>query len=291
MGENYRSLKTAELSNWTGKAYIGKRKHVNILSSFDELNAPGVYFLISDIEDSFQKRIYIGEADEIAKRLENHYRKKEWWDDFVCFISKDSNLTKAHVRYLEKVMYEIAKDNKTTIELDNSNTPTGSKLPVSDCDDMDEYGEKVIFVLKNLGIIDFTSIVKATEDINPSLELETEGDKTIFYLNVPGPKGVASKKANLQIRDGVYVLLKGSYIKKTSTESFSSHNYLRLRKQLEDAGYFVDCDDNNFLKLERDIDFNSPSAAAAIVRNSSMNGRKEWKTQSNVTLDDFENRI
>ena len=31
MGEKYKSLKTAELSNWTGKAYIGQRKHVQML--------------------------------------------------------------------------------------------------------------------------------------------------------------------------------------------------------------------------------------------------------------------
>lgn len=57
MGEKYNSLKTAELSNWTGKAYIGQRKHVQMLQSIEKLVYPGIYILISKIEDSYQKKI------------------------------------------------------------------------------------------------------------------------------------------------------------------------------------------------------------------------------------------
>lgn len=287
MGENYKNLKTAELSNWTGKAYIGQRKHVNVLQKFEELIVPGIYLLISDIEGSYQKKLYIGEADEISNRLDSHFKNKDWWESFVCFISKDSNLTKAHVRYLEKKLYEIAKDNKTTLELDNLNTPTGSKLPISDCDDMDEFCEHIIFVLKNLGIIDFTKINKVNSV--HIKDIEDDDKRVIFYLSVPGPKGVKSEEAKLVISNGSYVLLEGSYIRKSKVNSFTSHNYARLRKQLEDEGYFVECDNMNFYRLSKDLEFNSPSAAAAIVRNSSMNGRKEWKTKSKITLDNYEN--
>lgn len=129
MGEKYKSLKTAELSNWTGKAYIGQRKHVQMLQSIEELASPGIYILISEIEDSYQKKIYIGEADEVNKRMAEQFKLKDWWNDFVIFISKDANLTKSHVRYLERELYEIALKNKTTIDTTNGNTPPGSKLP------------------------------------------------------------------------------------------------------------------------------------------------------------------
>lgn len=292
MGESYKNLKTAELSNWSGKAYIGQRKHINILQKFEELSAPGIYFLSSDIEGSYQKKLYIGEADEISKRLSNHFKNKDWWDNFICFISKDSNLTKAHVRYLEKKIYEIAINNKTTLEVSNINIPPGSKLPVSDCDDMDEYCDHVIFILKNLGIIDFTKInvpiIEGSEEIQRSVELTS---KNIFYMNVLGPKGVKSKQAKLIISDGVYILLEGSYIKRSSVDSFDSHNYARLRKQLEKDNYFIESNSKYFLKLNKNVEFSSPSAAAAIVRNSSMNGRKAWKMKNGLTLDDYENKI
>ena len=55
-------------------------------------------------------------------------------------------------------MHAIAINNFTTIELENRNIPTGSKLPQSDLDDMDEFKENMIFVFKNLGILDFTKL-------------------------------------------------------------------------------------------------------------------------------------
>ena len=285
MGDSYKYLKTAELSNWTGKAYIGQRKHVNLLDNFEDLNAPGIYILLSDIEDSYQKRIYIGEADEISKRINDHFRHKDWWNEFVIFTSKDSNLTKAHARYLEKKLYEIATKNKTTIELNNGSTPPGSKLPESDIDDMNEFCEHVIFVLKNLGILDFTKM-----DLLPDLKQNNQRiDNATFILNVPGTKGEASRVAKLTIIEGVYRLLEGSYIRRESVNSFASHNYARLRKQLESENYFKKTDSNSFYQLNKDVDFNSPSAAGAIARNSSINGRKEWKLPTGMSLDEYEN--
>lgn len=285
MDEVYKHLKTAELSNWTGKAFIGQRKHINIIQDMEELSVPGIYFLLADIEGSYQKKLYIGEADEINNRLKNHFDKKDWWESFVCFISKDSNLTKAHVRYLEKLIYQIALNNKTILVLDNNNVPTESKLPISDCDDMDEFSEQVIFVLKNLGILDFTRIESNKDEIS----IGTNEQQIRFYMNVPGGKGVENRKAELIIKDGLYILIKGSYIRNEIAGKATSHNYARIRKQLETEGYFESTESKDFSRLNKNVEFNSPSAAAAVVRNSSINGRKEWKNEDGITLDDFEN--
>ncbi|WP_312114343.1 GIY-YIG nuclease family protein [Brevibacillus reuszeri] len=287
MGEEYKNLKTAELSNWTGKAYIGQRKHVQMLQNIEEVSSPGLYLLISEFEESYQKKIYIGEADEVNVRISEQFKKKDWWSDFVIFISKDANLTKSHVRYLERELYEIAIKNKTTIETINGNTPPGSKLPVSECDDMNDFNENIIFVLSNLGILDFTKTQITDENINNKRKQESD----IFYLNVPGAKGEVTKEARLIIIEGTYRLLSDSYIRKDHVSSFSSHNYARLRRQLEEDGFFEASDSESYFKLCRDIDFKSPSAAAAIVRNSSMNGRKEWKLKSGISLDEYENRL
>ncbi|WP_028596211.1 GIY-YIG nuclease family protein [Paenibacillus assamensis] len=287
MGENYKNLKTAELSNWTGKAYIGQRKHVQTLQGFEELSAPGIYVLISELEDSFQKKIYIGEADEVNKRISDHFKNKDWWSDFVIFISKDANLTKSHVRYLERELYEIAKRNQTTIETVNANTPPGSKLPLSDCDDMKHFNENIIFVLSNLGIIDFTK--KKVTEVKEDFVQERNKD-SVFYLNVSGIKGEETREAMLVAEDGAYKLLKGSSIRKDIVNSFSSHNYVRLRNQLEQEGYFILSNSGSFFELAKDVEFTSPSGAAAVVRNCSMNGRREWKLKSGVSLDEYENR-
>ncbi len=43
MGSDPKSLKTVELVNWTGQAFIGGREHVNQIRDRKELSEPGVY--------------------------------------------------------------------------------------------------------------------------------------------------------------------------------------------------------------------------------------------------------
>lgn len=284
MGDDYKNLKTAELSNWTGKAFIGERKHSKLIQNINELSVPGVYFLTSKSKSGTQTEIYIGEADEVKKRINNHFAQKDWWDNFIIFISKDSNLTKAHVRYLEKAIHSIAKQNITTLNLRNSAVPTGSQLPDSDIDDMETFLDNMLFVLKNLGIIDFTIIEE--ED----LLIEEEN---IFYLKLTNnrlDKSGNVLKAKLSITSEGYKLIKGSFIEGKERKSFNSHSYQILRKKIEDEGFFKKSNYDEILILENDLTFDSPSAAASVIKNRATNGRKEWILKDGTTLDDYENK-
>lgn len=93
-------LRTAELSNWTGKAVAGPRSELEALLARDEAANAGVYFLTGSDTESGQPAVYIGEAEVIRERLKNHLAK-DFWNHAIFFISKDENLTKAHIRYLE----------------------------------------------------------------------------------------------------------------------------------------------------------------------------------------------
>lgn len=285
-GDDQKSLKSAELSNWSGKAYIGERKHVPIIQKNEELSSPGIYFLISNEPGNIRTSLYIGEADEVNSRIKDHVAGKDWWEKFVVFISKDSNLTKAHVRYLEKCLYQIVKKNLTVFDLQNSSEPPGSRLPQNDIDDLEEYLEKMIFILQNLGILDFAKISK-----------EESFDKTnteTFYLSLTSDRIDSNGnqlKAMLSITSSGYRLLKGSFIEKEPRQSFINHNYYQLRKNIENQNVLKDCGIENVFVLEQDIDFNSPSAAAAVVKNRATNGPKEWKLESGVSLDQWETKV
>jgi len=93
-------LRTAELSNWTGKAVAGPRSELDGVLGRDEAAKSGVYFLTGTDSESGKSAVYIGEAESIRDRLRGHL-DKDFWNHVVFFISKDENLTKAHVRYLE----------------------------------------------------------------------------------------------------------------------------------------------------------------------------------------------
>ncbi len=96
-----KSLRTAEISNWTGKAIAAPRTELEELLQREELDKAGIYILTGLFDPlSGSPFAYIGEAEVIRERLKQH-RSKEFWISAIVFVSKDENLTKAHVRYLE----------------------------------------------------------------------------------------------------------------------------------------------------------------------------------------------
>ncbi|WP_342559792.1 GIY-YIG nuclease family protein [Psychrobacillus sp. FSL W7-1457] len=60
-------------------------------------------------KDDDKEAIYIGEAEEVYTRLQSHLREKDFWNEVIVFISKDDNLNKAHIKYIENKLHEKAK--------------------------------------------------------------------------------------------------------------------------------------------------------------------------------------
>lgn len=288
--ESKKNLKTVNLSNWVGKVYIGNRKHIDIIQQIPEVSkSTGIYLLLGNDTQTNERFLYIGEADDIAQRIKQHSNdtKKDWFDEFIIFVSKDMDLTKAHVRYLEKSMYELSLKNLTTIKLKNSCCPPGSNLPEYDIAYMKEFQNNMIFILNNLGIIDFVKT-------NNNDCIKNEDNSNIFYLNLTQDRVDKSGniiKAKLNITDNGYILLKDSYIESAErAPSFKKHIYYKLRKKLEEDNLFIESDIKGLWKTKEDIPFNSCSAAAAVVKNRATNGRTEWKLDSGVTLDEYERK-
>jgi hypothetical protein len=95
-----KSLRTAEISNWTGKSVTTPRTEMDELLQREELDKSGVYILSETDPVSGSPRVYIGEAEVIRERIKQH-KTKEFWVSAIVFVSKDENLTKAHIRYLK----------------------------------------------------------------------------------------------------------------------------------------------------------------------------------------------
>src|SRR5262245_25546103 len=102
-------LRTAELSNWTGKAVAGPRSEFEQLLARPESQNSGVYFLTGVDPESGESSLYVGEAECIRDRVKYHF-DKDYWNHIVYFVSKDENLTKAHIKYLEGRLLEQAKE-------------------------------------------------------------------------------------------------------------------------------------------------------------------------------------
>src|SRR5690625_4186648 len=116
-------LLTAEIMNWTGHVVAAPRTALAELLKRREVMRTGVYILLGEDPDSIGGQMaYIGEGDDVSKRLYQHARAedqrgKDFWDRAIVLTSKDMNLTKAHARYLESHFLTLARSEEHTSEL------------------------------------------------------------------------------------------------------------------------------------------------------------------------------
>lgn len=258
-------LRTAELSNWTGKAVAGPRSEFDKVLAREESSSPGVYFLTGIDPDNNKPAIYIGEAERIRDRIKYHLGT-DFWNQIVFFITKDENLTKAHIRYIEGRLIETAKLAGRSVVMNNQGS--GSRLPESDREDMEVFLEKMQQVLPVLGIDAFVPPV-SQEQRDTQRELMTCRIKDIAASGYLTPNGI--------------VVLSGS--EAVPQERDSAKNYpsvLSQRNKLIEDGDLVVQDGK--LVFTRDVEFSSPSAAAAVIHGGNANGLTAWKNKQGKTL-------
>ncbi len=262
-------LRTAELSNWTGKAVAGPRSEIDKILEREESESSGVYFLTGINPETNKSAVYIGEAESIRDRIKGHLGK-DFWNHIVFFISKDENLTKAHIRFLEGRLIDIAKKAERAVLLNSQGS--GAKLPESDIEDMEVFLEKMQQVLPALGVEVFVPTV-SKEELETKRELLTCKIKNLSATGYLTPNGI--------------VVLSGSQA--VMNERASAKNYpgvLAQRNNLIEENHLVQ--QGNHLIFEKDAEFSSPSAAAAVIHGGSANGLIAWKTQDGKTLKELE---
>ena len=151
-------LRTAELSNWSGKAVAGPRSEFDGLLARDESDSSGVYILAGSDPEAGKPALYIGEAEYMRERIKAHL-KTDFWNQVVFFVSKDENLTKSYIRYLEgKLIEQAHRADRAVVKNSQS---SGSKLPEADRADMDVFLEKI----RQFYAINLVSLVRA--DLTP----------------------------------------------------------------------------------------------------------------------------
>jgi len=259
---------TCELSNWTGKAYKIPRIKVKDCTDRPDLNSTGIYLLCGK-NDEGKDIVYIGEAESVLKRLNQHIAQKDFWNEAIVFISKDENLNKAHIKYLENRLHEIAKKaNRYAIE--NSVIPTLPAIAESDRAEMEEFIENIKLLINTLGHKVF----------DEKREITTQKKQELFVI-----KAARGADASGEPTADGFVVLKDSKIATTTTASMSP-SLLKLRQKLIDEGTIVQIE--NQFSLNEDYIFTSPSLAAAIVMGRNANGLEEWKLKNGQTLKGFE---
>lgn len=259
---------SCELSNWSGKAYKIPRIKVKDCTDRNDLFNTGVYLLFGKDEEE-KDLVYIGEAEFILKRLTQHLNQKDFWNETIVFISKDDNLNKAHIKYLENRLHDTALQAKR-YKVQNSIIPTQSSISESDKAEMEEFIENIKMLVNTLG----HKVFDEKREFKPKQKQET-----FFIKAARGADGFGEPSS-----DG-FVVFKGSKAAATIANSMAP-SFVTLRQKLIDDGVLVGKGD--YYEFPDDYIFSSPSTAAVMVMGRNANGLTEWKQKNGKTLKEFE---
>jgi hypothetical protein len=261
---------TAEIINWTGKLFVAPRSQLADLAKRDEVRQTGVYFLVGpDPERPSRDRVYIGEGDNVFKRLIDHDKDpdKDFWTRTAVLISKDENITKSHGRYLESRLIEEAKAANRASLANNTSPPT-PPLPEPDVADMEFFLEQVQMILPALSF----GFLQPKPSEKPNEDAETS---PLFVMATSGAKATAIEAG------GEFVVRKGSTARKEGAPSWDT--YRSLRDQLVTDGKLVDSAKQDFFEFAENVSFSSPSAASSVVAARNTNGREVWSVDGTRT--------
>lgn len=259
---------SCELSNWSGKAYKIPRIKIKECSDRADLTSTGVYLLFGK-DDTGKDQVYIGEAESILKRLNQQLTQKDFWNEAIVFISKDENLNKAHIKYLENRLHDIAK-SANRYSVDNSVIPTQSSISESDRAEMEEFIEYIKMLVNTLG----HKVFDEKREFKPKQKQET------FFI-----KAARGADGQGELTSDGFVVFKNSKAAAVIVNSMTS-NFVTYRQKLIEEGILIDKKD--YFEFSDDYIFSSPSTAAVMVMGRNANGLTEWKNNQGQTLKEFE---
>lgn len=275
-------LRIARRSHWTGEVLMCPRTLYPSVSGRSEFARTGAYILVGQSEDgSDASRVYVGEGDSVRSRLKSHYDTKDFWNDVVVITKTDGSLHKADVRYLESRLVDIAKKSPT-VSVENGTTPAPPEPIESHKADLDSFLSDTLAILRLLGITAFAAESKQTKQLPPSdtppekgVEAPSTGDYFLKTNKAFGQLSVTQDGFLLHASDGV--------AREEKPSLGSSVRAIRAKLTANGALASIEGDPSH-LRLNADVSFNSPSAAAMFLCGASVNGRIYWKDSSGKSL-------
>ena len=248
----------AFISNKICQMFVVPRSNLSYLNTQEKLQKPAFYILLGE-DEATKPQTYIGETENFRERVKDHDSKKAFWQKALIFVSKDADMTKADVQYLEYRAIAEAKKANAFVLSDNRQTPKAPNLPEYQQDSMDEFFEDVKFLASFIGCNIFEVSQPKTEHL--------------FYVKGRGcdAKGFYSSNG--------FTVLKGSVISYNMAPSFDWKE--KRESMVKDYTIY----ENNKLILTFDKTFSSVSTAASFCLGRNANGWIEWKDNEGNTLD------
>lgn len=261
------AIKYAELVNWTGQAFSCPKNLLPELKAWPETQRPGVYVLVG-VDNKGNPVAYIGESEDVLGRIipgQTQYPLEI--ESVLIFTSKDDNLTKGHITFLEQRLQDRAKKAKR-ITILVGREASEKQLSKPERATMEEFLENIYLVAATLGFDLF------------EIEKKTKTTKKLFSMKLAD--GVLAKG---------YLVQDGFLVEADSTATKGHANslqggYLQLKETLISQG-ILQLRGNKYVFSE-DYTFKSSTAAACVVSGNQRSGPATWIDENGKSLADFE---
>lgn len=270
---------TAEVFNWTGHVLKLPRAQIAEGLRRSDAQRTGVYALLGTLDE--KNAVYIGETENLAQRIADHAREKDWWEHAVLITSSDDGLHKAHVRYLEKRMVELAASAEG-ITLVNSNALGGASLNEAATSNMERFLENLQIVLPAIRV-DILNSRRRPSESRPSDEHGDSASMTRFYMSVSRH----DIKAEAILQGNEFIVQKGSQCRPEWIGTRAHNEGYAIRHAEFVAKGIIKVQDG-VGEFTENYAFTSPSAASTAIAGRSDNGRRSWRTESGVSYADWE---
>lgn len=144
-------LRIVDRMNWTGCGTTFPRRIWRKVRGRDQFQQPGVYILIGTKEEDELPTVYVGRAEKMKHRIDNHESEKDFWDQAIVFTSNASSLNQAHAMWLEHELIQRASEAQQC-NLDNSNIAQKVSLSPAEEADSAVFLKEILQILPLLGV-------------------------------------------------------------------------------------------------------------------------------------------
>lgn len=239
------------------KSFYFTKDNLKEIEKLDTSSNYAVYFLF-DNSDTDQSKVYVGQSVNGIYRINEHVKNKDFWSFCIMFVTDNNSFDKLAIDFMEYAF--INKLRKSSYVLMNKDMRVNAPIvSIYDKPNLLAFMEQIEFLL-------------SAEGITIDEPLEPEGEEKYYY-----PKSKEYKdKAKIIVKDGFFILLKGSIIRRPDELSKawkSDRHYLRYNKIIDE--YVSDekvVKTNEGYELTVNLSFASPTMPAGLITGSSRNG-------------------
>jgi len=168
----------------TGIFFAFPRIKWDQIKNRQELSQAGIYILsgYADPEDELPT-IYVGQADVVKLRMDQHIKNKDFWDKAVVFVSANK-MNATHAKWLEYALVKQAIEARRSI-LDNGNSPQEPSISESEKADMKVFLKEIYQTLPLVGMNAFEVPKTVARPDDQKQKSKNEKDTVV----VPAQKG------------------------------------------------------------------------------------------------------